>query len=451
MNNHDLVMNIKTEPVEIKSEPEVAAAASSSNEPTRDFKSDPERQWVVCPYSDEIKKEPLRRTCEKCGRVTMVKNHKCERRCKICDKKLKTKGSLINHLQNIHRAEPDCEFFECDFCGLRYQQKRNLINHLKLKHEGGKIDEFECDYDGKIFKSKARLYGHMKNCHRLVLKCEVCGKEFKNLESHMRYAHLVENTTQTACKICNKTFNNKMLLSNHLKFHNKQFECHICKKKFATAYHLKIHLKVYDNPQAFQFEIFNNPSYIKHHKKFHDKTKIKSHKCGQCDFATDTSAQFQIHQKVHDQNHIKDLKCPKCNFATNNKITLKRHIETHNPHRTKYPCLQCDYKAATFGNLKLHVQIHNLNRVKDQKCPHCNYVTYSKTNLNKHITIHDKIKSFKCQTCEKSFHQKAVLKRHVEIHNINRTMIPCPQCNFRATRKAILRDHITRMHDKTKK
>jgi hypothetical protein len=221
-NSQDLVMNIKTEKFDPEGEKE-AAVGSSSNEPTCDVKIDPERQWLECLNNDEIKKEPLRRTCEKCGRVTMVKNHKCDTRCKICDKKLARKRTLINHMQNVHRAEPDCKYFECDFCGLRFLKKGSIIKHLKLKHEGGKIEEFQCDHDGKMFTSKTRLHDHMKNCHRAASKCKVCGKEVKHLKSHMRMVHSSEKTT-FACKICNKTFRNKESLASHLKTHNKHVE-----------------------------------------------------------------------------------------------------------------------------------------------------------------------------------------------------------------------------------
>jgi hypothetical protein len=208
------VINIKFEPVEIKSEP-VEAAAILSNEATRDVKTDPERQWLECLNNDEIKKEPLGRTCEKCGRITMVKNHKCKIHCKICNKKLASKRYLINHMQNVHRAEPDCEFYECDFCGLRFLKKHFLFRHLKLRHEGGKSDEFHCDYDGKMFTSKARLYCHMKSCHRGTSKCEVCGKEFKNLKHHMKLLHPAEKIT-VACKICGKILKNKNALPSSL-------------------------------------------------------------------------------------------------------------------------------------------------------------------------------------------------------------------------------------------
>jgi hypothetical protein len=274
----NLVMNVKVEEVEFESEPE-AAAASSSSEATGEVKRDPERQWLQCLNNDAIKKENLGRTCEKCGRFTMVKNHKCETRCKICDKKLSSKNYLRNHMQNVHQAQPDYEFFECDLCGLRLKQKGSFIKHLKLNHKGGKIGEFQCDYDGKMFTSKWKLSNHMMVCHCVASKCKMCGSEVKNMKQHKRYLHPVVRIT-VACKICGKTFKNKISQVYHLKTHNKQYECHVCGHKFAVSTYLKRHLRFHDDPQAFQCQIcfkrFNTPSSLRRHVKTHDKNR-KSH------------------------------------------------------------------------------------------------------------------------------------------------------------------------------
>jgi hypothetical protein len=419
-------MKIKIEPVEIKSEPE-AASASSSNETTRDVKSDPEMQRLLCLNNDEIKKEPLGRTCEKCGRVTMVKNHKCDTLCKICDKKLSTKYKLIKHMQNIHRAEPDCKFFECDFCGLRLLRKGSFVKHLKLKHEGGKIDEFQCDFDGKTYTSKPRLYGHMIACHHVASKCKICGIVVKDMKQHIKLVHRVKKIT-VACKICNKTYKNEFLLARHLVTHNKQFECRICNRRYATAYELKIHLKIHNNLREFECKIcfkgFNHPTTLRRHVITHDQNRKKnlkkSHQCEHCDYATCFKSCLKKHQKVHDENRIKSLKCPECDHTTDKKQSLRTHMQIHNPYRATFSCFQCDYKATLHAHLRKHMQTHNLDRVKDQKCPHC----------------------------EKSFYDKCVLNSHVKIHNENRVMFPCSQCNHKTASKHNLKAHITRKHNK---
>jgi KRAB domain-containing zinc finger protein len=363
-NSQDLVMNIKSETVEVKNEPEPAAASSLNTETTREVKSDPEMQRLLCLDNDEIKKEPLGRTCGKCGRVTMVKNHKCQARCKICNKKLSTKGNLIKHMQNVHRAEPDCKFFECDFCGMRCLRKSSFIRHLKLKHKNGKIEEFQCDYDGKIFTSKERLYLHMTGCHRVAAKCKMCEKEVKNMKSHIRMVHQVEKITVT-CKICNKTFKNTQLLAKHLKTHNRQFKCRICDRKFALSSQLKEHMKVHEDPLTFQckicFKCFKYSSSLTTHMKTHDQNRKKPHQCAHCDYKTDHKAGLKDHQKIHDKNRIKDLKCTKCDFATDNKSSLKKHTEIHNPIRTKFPCPYCNYESTSISYLHAHLRIHNPN------------------------------------------------------------------------------------------
>jgi KRAB domain-containing zinc finger protein len=421
-NSQGLEMSIKTEEVEIESEPE-ATAGSSSNEATRDVKTDPERQWLECLNNDEIKKEPLGRTCEKCGRITMVKNHKCQFRCKICDKKLKSIRTLIDHLQNVHRAEPDCKFFECDFCGLRFLHKGHLIRHLKLKHKGGKIEKFQCDFDGKRFTSKNKFLTHMKTCHCAASKCKICGKGVKRMKIHLMMVHSAERMT-VACKICKKSFKNKILLAMHLKTHNKQFECHVCDQKYPISYQLKAHLKFHNDPGAFQckicFKSFNRPSNLAGHMKTHDKNRVKSHQCEHCDYTTYTKAKLNNHLKTHDQNRIKDLKCTKCDHTTDDKSNFKKHLESHNPQRAIFPCPQCDYITNLKQALKNHIRTHDKNRTKN----------------------------FKCTFCEKSFYDKSLLKSHLKIHDKNRVMFPCPQCKHKATTNRHLKTHIINMHDK---
>jgi KRAB domain-containing zinc finger protein len=419
-NSQDIVVNIKTEKVYSESGPE-AALASSSNEATREVKIDPEMQRVVCLNNDEIKKEPLGRTCKKCGQFTMVKNHKCRFRCKICDKKLTTKRGLIKHLQNVHQAEPDCDFFECDFCGLRCLKKGKFMRHLKLKHKGGKIEEFHCDYDGRIFTSKLKIYCHMKASHRAASKCKICGREVKHMTIHIKKFHLAEEIT---CKICFKTYKNKETFAAHLKKQNKQFKCRLCGQKYPIASQLKTHMKIHKNSRAYQCKIclksFKTSSSVTRHMKNHDQNRKKPHQCVHCDYKTDKKGSLKNHLKVHDKNRIKDLKCTKCDFATDSKHALQMHMEIHNPHRLKFSCLECDYVGYGDKYFKSHMQIHDKNREKNFKCP----------------------------TCEKSFYDKYSLKKHVKIHNENRAVFSCSQCNFKTTRNVYLKRHIAKMHDK---
>jgi KRAB domain-containing zinc finger protein len=404
-NSQDIAKNIRTEEGENKTEP--AASASSLNRATRDVKSDPERQWIVCIGNDEIKKEKLEKNCEKCGRTTTRKNHKCKIRCKICDKKLNSKRCLIYHLQSFHRAEPDFKYFECDFCGVRYLRKLSIIKHLKLNHKAGKTEEFQCDYDGKVFTSKLKLYAHIIYCRRASSTCKICGKNLRNLKAHMESIHPVENIT-VACKVCNKILKNKYSLARHLQTHNKQFECRVCRQKFSLSFQLKAHLKTHENPQIFNCKIcyknFSSRSNLKTHEKTHDKDRKKLHQCELCDYATANKQDLKRHLNVHDKNRIKNLRCSKCDYKTDNKSSLKTHIYNHNPYSARFSCPYCDFTSKSMSNLNMHIRIHSV-RVKDQKCPHCNYATDNKTNLKDHIKTHGKeivLKKFKCSSSQKA-------------------------------------------------
>ena len=46
------------------------------------------------------------------------------------------------------------------------------------------------------------------------------------------------------CKLCEKTFEDKITLNDHVKQeHKKQLECKVCNETFQQAYKLELHLK----------------------------------------------------------------------------------------------------------------------------------------------------------------------------------------------------------------
>ena len=68
------------------------------------------------------------------------------------------------------------------------------------------------------------------------------------------------------------------------------------------------------------------------------------------------------------------------------------------------------------------------------QCPHCEYKATQKGNLQNHIkSIHEGQK-FQCPHCEYKASQKGHLQRHIKsVHE--GLMFQCPQCEFKATRK----------------
>ncbi|XP_070497897.1 zinc finger protein 429-like [Chironomus tepperi] len=282
--------------------------------------------------------------------------------CEICGKKFNE-----NHMKNIHPTEFD--LINCEICNGRFFKKQSLEVHMKKKHPDGQIDQFECDFDGKIFKRKGELFQHM-SCHLPLVECQICHKMFKFrcMNSHLRSFHATEKQFQ--CKICDKQFKSKKLLSTHEKIHNKQFKCEICDKMFKVNSELNSHKKtIHENPGSFECEIcgkkFNRADHLKSHQKTHQKNRQKSFQCHRCDHATDNKSHFKGHQKFHENKDKKfssiknPLKCEKCPTFCKDKKSLYKHM--WNVHLKE--SFQCDL-CAKFIKEKKHLVNHINNHIR---------------------------------------------------------------------------------------
>jgi hypothetical protein len=154
------------------------------------------------------------------------------------------------------------------------------------------------------------------------------------------------------------------------------------------------------------------------------------------------------------ERKIKDYKCPDCDYKSSTNGNLQQHIiGVHNKIKNfecTYP--DCDYKCSANGNLQKHIKfVHD--KIKDFECPDCDYKSSTNENLKKHINgVHNKIKNFECPDCDFKSSTNGNLQQHIiRVHNkIKNFECTYPDCDYKCSANGHLQRHIKFVHDKIK-
>ncbi|XP_018016641.1 zinc finger protein 77-like [Hyalella azteca] len=77
------------------------------------------------------------------------------------------------------------------------------------------------------------------------------------------------------------------------------------------------------------------------------------------------------------------------------------------------------------------------------QCPHCEYTTVYRNNLNLHISRHTGSNMLKCEHCEYTTVCKSQLKVHISRHT-GSNMLECPHCDYTTVHKGHLKAHMPR-------
>ena len=106
------------------------------------------------------------------------KNSKKNLQCDECVAKFQYYCALNAHTHKIHKKNK-LDFHKCDFCDLRLTNLLRILIHLKNVHEGLPLPH--CKLCNKCFENKTKLEEHIDIIHRgNIPKCDICVKEFKS-------------------------------------------------------------------------------------------------------------------------------------------------------------------------------------------------------------------------------------------------------------------------------
>ena len=179
------------------------------------------------------------------------------------------------------------------------------------------------------------------------------------------------------------------------------------------------------------------------HPKWQHKSKPKPQKCSECpavvkdidlhmkdchtgEFKTCTKCSYRSRRKADVELHYRkvhtDLDIETCHVCGQRFKGLKKHLQrtkcgTGKKAEATIPCpMGCSKMFTLQDSVYKHIeQVHQQNKTK--LCPLCEYKTYSKFNLNLHLTkMHEgkKMEKQQCQYCEKTPY---ALDYHMKIYH----------------------------------
>lgn len=141
------------------------------------------------------------------------------------------KEKLIRRKKKMRKSRYDY-WKICEVCG---KNTKNLVSHLDTHNIEKK---YSCEVCDKKFKFKSGLIIH-KAVHDPTPRktCEVCGKTFHILAQYRKHFVYHANERKFECETCGKRFNTLDILRVHNMTHTDErpFTCSECGKTFRTA------------------------------------------------------------------------------------------------------------------------------------------------------------------------------------------------------------------------
>ena len=265
--------------------------------------------------------------------------------------------------------------------------------------------------------------------------------------------------------VCQNEQTRYLINENDLKY-----ECNTCSQYFSDEAKLNHHNNQY-HPRPLNLICWCG--FQADTKADVDIHKLKSHNeksCTKCDFTADTYSKIFYHFKlVHkpllvgvtkeedtkcdkyvvpyvDPSTKKSFSCDKCEFETNKGRNLKRHSDdmhgTTFYKKIRYPCDQCEYTSRNRVLLEKHIHSQHIAK-ESKKCKYCDF-TCDKSELKEHLLRNHKVDlSNNCEHCDFKATQKSELREHL---NTTHSQFQCNKCKYSTYRKAEYDHHFNMKH-----
>ncbi len=183
-------------------------------------------------------------------------------KCNQCRAVFETGPQLLEHLDQVRRAE-----HKCAACHAVFDDRRMFLLHRRKLHPAAG--------PGRVKAEPASTPAEVTPNENGEYVCDRCDRSFKDRELLARHAACHDEDRPFECLECGKRFAKASLLRDHRRRHFEvgQFECSYCHKRFYTPNKLREHVRVHTGEAPLSCNVcgktFKRHSNLSEHKRIH--------------------------------------------------------------------------------------------------------------------------------------------------------------------------------------
>merc|ERR1719357_53605 len=170
----------------------------------------------------------------------------------------------------------------CPHCPMKCKNVEKHIEKVHIKKEKiRKSTSYQCELCGYATNRTTNYNMHYKMVHlKSRTVCELCGKEYSNINQHMRVVHKTLKSGMTVKHKCGQCGQEYYDIQQHMRRAHRHLvqprdcTCHICGEKFTKYANMKRHQQRVHQGIKITCDICQKQvSNIDKHKKVHNKRK----------------------------------------------------------------------------------------------------------------------------------------------------------------------------------